>query len=93
LINCPNCLANNSFEEVNKDGYCLYVCEYCNSVIEKIQISKENIVDEALPSQKIFTTTLEQPPEYNQKNIDTFNLIFIGVFIFCFLLLLYFLIV
>lgn len=89
---CPNCLANNSFKKVNKDDYSLYVCEYCNTVIEKIPISKVDIIDEESPSLKIFTTTLEQPPEYNQKNIETFNLIFIGVFIFCFLLLILYLV-
>jgi len=92
MYNCPNCLANNSFIKVNKDDYSLYVCEYCNTVIEKTPISKEGIIDEESPSLKIFTTTLEQPPEYNQKNIETFNLIFIGVFIFCFLLLILYLV-
>ncbi len=92
MINCPNCLANNSFEKVNEDDYSLYVCEYCNTVIEKVPILKEDIFDEDSPSLKIFTTTLEQPPEYNQKNIETFNLIFIGVFIFCFLLLILYLV-
>ena len=73
LNTCPNCLAQNSFKKYIQDGHSLTVCEYCNSVIEKIPISSEDIVDEDFSSPRIFTSSLDRPPVYDEKNIATFN--------------------
>ncbi|WP_286923037.1 MULTISPECIES: hypothetical protein [Lysinibacillus] len=70
---CPNCLAQNSFKKYIQDGHSLTVCEYCNSVVEKIPILSEDIVDEDFPSPRIFESSLDRPPVYDEKNIATFN--------------------
>jgi len=73
LNTCPNCLAQNSFKKYIQDGHSLTVCEYCNSVVEKIPILSEDIVDEDFPSPRIFESSLDRPPVYDEKNIATFN--------------------
>ena len=34
MNNCPNCLANNPFRKVYRDGLVFLKCEYCNTIIE-----------------------------------------------------------
>ncbi|WP_445479867.1 hypothetical protein ACULLL_06425 [Lysinibacillus irui] len=34
MNNCPNCLANNPFQKVYRDGLVFLKCEYCNTIIE-----------------------------------------------------------
>jgi hypothetical protein len=46
---CPNCLANNSFTKVQKDGSVIEICEYCNTINEVTTVTKAIITPENKP--------------------------------------------
>ncbi|KOY80572.1 hypothetical protein ADM90_15290 [Lysinibacillus macroides] len=91
MNSCPNCLAKNSFKKVHKDGSHLYICVYCDSMIENKPISIKDLVEEE-PPQKLFTTTLDRSPEFNDENVTTFNILIIGTFVLLFLIFIFYLI-
>ncbi|MGG2054645.1 hypothetical protein ABFY48_09605 [Lysinibacillus pakistanensis] len=43
-MSCPNCLANNSYKKVHRDGSVVEICEYCNSIKEDTNTIIELIV-------------------------------------------------
>lgn len=72
MFNCTNCLAKNSFKKSVKDGLTIYICEYCNIVKEDF---KEDTDNTALASAKDLVAQVEEVPEYNEKNVTTFNIL------------------
>ncbi|WP_336636720.1 hypothetical protein [Lysinibacillus fusiformis] len=42
MNNCPNCLANNPFQKVNKDGLVFVKCEYCNTIFEDTSTTRKS---------------------------------------------------
>ncbi|MGE7094367.1 hypothetical protein ACQKII_23635 [Lysinibacillus sp. NPDC048646] len=82
MNNCTNCLANNSYKKIIKDGSILYVCEYCNTVKED---TKEDIVNKTPSSVTELVSEAEEVPKYNEKNVATANFLIGITFIFCLL--------
>ncbi len=68
MFNCTNCLAKNSYKKIVREGLTLYTCEYCNTVKE----DPDNIT---LSSAKDLVAQVEEVPEYNKKNVTTFNVL------------------
>ncbi|MCS1384109.1 MULTISPECIES: hypothetical protein [Lysinibacillus] len=74
MFNCTNCLAKNSFKKSVKDGLTIYICEYCNIVKEDFKEDTDTI---ALASAKDLVAQVEEAPEYNKKNVTTFNVLIV----------------
>ncbi len=95
MRDCQKCLATNSYKKVDRNGISLYICQYCNSVLnENIVINDTAIKDtyvEDIPSYETIVEPQSEPTPPKKTN-QPINLILallaiIGPILFTYFLL------
>ena len=94
MRDCQKCLATNSYKKVDRNGISLYICQYCNSVLnENIVINNTAIKDTFVEDIPSYETIVEPQPEpiHPKKATQPINLLLVILAIIGPILFIYFL--